>query len=135
MKYLGGRGLLITPLFSTSVLRGTSTGLVCLWTWYKCHLNGILFPPQHSRILKNAEFLLGSVMSKVEAMYESRDLHFPTQLQTINTHFRKLTSAVASKQVHMVWYVCLCVLIYSIDIHASGAFNLIYSLIWNILVY
>ncbi|CAG5136219.1 unnamed protein product, partial [Candidula unifasciata] len=52
------------------------------------------FQKEESLIIKNAQFLLEVVMGKIEALYTSRNIPFPNQLQQVNGHFRKLKAMI-----------------------------------------
>ena len=47
-------------------------------------------------ILKNSQFILEVLMSKIEQMYKSRTIPFPSQLVTVNGEYRRLKTIVTN---------------------------------------
>ncbi|XP_033764369.1 exocyst complex component 8-like [Pecten maximus] len=55
-----------------------------------------IFYREHKFILKNAQFVLEVIMSKIEAAYKERAIVFPKHLLDINGEYRRLKSVVKS---------------------------------------
>jgi hypothetical protein len=51
---------------------------------------------QHKFILKNAQFILESTMSKIESMYKEKGATFPRALTEVNAEYRRLKSVAKS---------------------------------------
>ena len=47
-------------------------------------------------ILKNAQYILETLMAKIEQMYKNQQIPFPNQLTSVNNEYRRLKT-VASK--------------------------------------
>ena len=45
-------------------------------------------------ILKNAQFILETLMSKIEQMYKNQGIPFPPQLVTVNAEYRRIKGIV-----------------------------------------
>ena len=51
---------------------------------------------QRTFILKNAQYILETLMAKIEQMYKNQQIPFPNQLTSVNNEYRRLKT-VASK--------------------------------------
>ncbi|KAK3737154.1 hypothetical protein RRG08_016459 [Elysia crispata] len=88
----------LLKLFTTELEEFIAEALATVYKAQVKHIEDSLknesLSKEYGVILKNAQFLLETVMGKIEALYSARDLALPQQLQQINAHHRKLRAMV-----------------------------------------